>query len=95
MKTLPCSAHLVRRGAVCWWRLAGSTLHRMRYDGRHTEHHLRNRETLFQQSWRDQPSQWLVRIGQAVFHSTGSAGASRPGWLAHTFLAYPYDESQY
>ena len=67
--------------AVCWWRLAGSTAP---YDGSHTERHLRYRETLFQLSWRDQPSQWFVRMAQAVFHSTGSAGASRPGQLAHT-----------
>jgi hypothetical protein len=92
VKALPCSAHLARHGGLL---VAPRRLHTAPYDGSHTEHHLRNRETLFQQSWRDQPSQWLVRIGQAVFHSTGSAGASRPGWLAHTFLAYPYDESQY
>eukprot|EP00964_Phaeocystis_antarctica_P098980 scaffold64898_cov33-Phaeocystis_antarctica.AAC.1 len=36
------------------------------YDGSHTERHLRYRETMFQLSWRDQPSQWLVRIGQAA-----------------------------
>jgi len=86
MKTLPCSAHLVRRGAVCWWRLAGSTAP---YDGSHTERHLRYRETLFQLSWRDQPSQWFVRMAQAVFHSTGSAGVlqGQAGW-PRTFLAY-------
>ena len=73
---MPFSAHLLRHGGllVAPRSVAGSTV---AYDTLQTERHLWYCERWFQLPWCDQPALKRVCIGQAAFHSTGLASASR------------------